>query len=133
MSKVKSRETKIELQFRELLRGYRFRYQPKAFGKPDFASKKLKTVIFIDGCFWHKCPKHFRKPATNNSYWKQKINRNVIRAKEVDMHLKYQGWKVMRFWEHDMKKNPKKVVDKIQKVLFRKKMELSQRYLCTSP
>jgi len=116
MSKVKSKETKLELCFKKLLKGYRFHYQPKIFGKPDFALKKLKIVIFIDSCFWHKCPKHFKKPNSNIFYWKLKINRNVERAKEVNKQLKKDGWKVIRFWEHDILKIPAKCVNKIKKV-----------------
>src|SRR3989344_1680527 len=112
MSKVKSKETKIELSFKELLVGYRFSYQPKIIGKPDFALKKLKIAIFIDSCFWHKCPKHFRGPNSNKSYWKPKIDSNVKRAKEVNKLLKKEGWKVIRVWEHDIKKNTEKCVGK---------------------
>lgn len=119
MSSIRSRETKIELNFKELIKGFKFRYQPKIFGKPDFASKRLKTVIFIDSCFWHKCHKHFRKPATNNSYWTSKINRNVERAKEVNKYLKDKGWKIIRFWEHDINENPKRCFNKIKRIYFK--------------
>src|SRR3989344_8866992 len=114
MSKIKSRETKLELNFKELLVGLRFRYQLKVIGRPDFASKKLKTAIFIDSCFWHKCPKHFREPNSNYSYWKPKISRNVERAKEVNALLKIEGWKVVHFWEHDISKYPDKCIEKIK-------------------
>ena len=116
MSKVRCKETKLELSFKKSLTGYRFRYQPKIFGKPDFALKKLKIAIFIDSCFWHKCPKHFRKPNSNISYWKPKIKRNVERAKEVNKILRKDGWKVIRFWEHDINKNPKKCINRIIKI-----------------
>jgi len=114
MSKVRSKDTKLELHFKELLKGLRFRYQPKIIGRPDFASKKLKIAIFIDSCFWHKCSKHFRKPKSNISYWKPKINKNVKRAKEVNKLLKKDGWKVIRFWEHEIKKNSNKCIDKVK-------------------
>ena len=118
MSKVRSKDTKLELHFKKLLKGLRFRYQPKMFGKPDFTSKKLKIAIFIDSCFWHKCPKHFRKPNSNKSYWTSKIDRNVERAKEVNKMLKKEGWKVIRFWEHEIKKNPNKCIKKL--IIFNK-------------
>jgi len=113
MSKIKNKDTKLELQFKNSLKGLRFRYQPKIKGKPDFASKKLKIAIFIDSCFWHKCPKHFRQPGSNKKYWIKKINRNAERAKEANKQLKKEGWKVLRFWEHDINKNIKKCIDKI--------------------
>ena len=115
MSKIKSRETKLELIFKKSLTGLRFRYQPKVIGRPDFASKKLKIAIFIDSCFWHKCPKHFRQPKSKKSYWVPKINRNVQRAKEVNKQLKKTGWKVIRFWEHEVNKNPVKCIEKVKK------------------
>ncbi len=120
MSKIKSKNTALELNFKKLIRGLKFEYQPKVFGKPDFASKKLKIAIFIDSCFWHKCPKHFRKPTANNIYWTQKINRNVERSKEVNNNLKKQGWKVLRFWEHDLRNNTKKVIARIQNIYLKK-------------
>ncbi|MBU0627626.1 MAG: very short patch repair endonuclease [Nanoarchaeota archaeon] len=119
MSKIKSKDTLLEIDFKELIKGLRFQYQPKIFGKPDFASKKFKISIFIDSCFWHKCPKHFRKPTSNNFYWTKKINRNVERSKEVNNHLKKKGWKVLRFWEHEIKKNPGKCLIKIKKSILR--------------
>ena len=114
MSKIRSKNTKLELEFKKLLTGLRFRYQPKVIGKPDFASKKLKIAIFIDSCFWHKCPKHFRQPNSNKSYWKPKINGNVKRANEVNKLLKKEGWRVIRFWEHEVTKNPEKYLDKVK-------------------
>jgi DNA mismatch endonuclease (patch repair protein) len=116
MSKVRSKETRLELQFRDLLKGLRFRYQPTMIGKPDFAIKKYKIAIFIDSCFWHKCPEHFRQPSTNKKYWVPKINRNVERAKEVNKQLKKDGWTVLRFWEHDVKKNPDRCIKKVKEV-----------------
>ncbi len=116
MSKIRSKDTKLELNFKKLLVGLRFRYQPKIIGKPDFASKNLKIAIFIDSCFWHKCPKHFRQPSSNKSYWKPKINRNVKRAKEANNILRKEGWKVIRFWEHEIMQNPKKCIVKVNQV-----------------
>lgn len=112
MSKIKSKNTKIELQFKKLIRGLKFVYQPKIFGKPDFASKKLKIAIFIDSCFWHKCPRHFRMPSSNKSYWKSKMNRNLKRANEVNKKLKKEGWKVIRIWEHNIKESNKRILKK---------------------
>ena len=73
------------------------------FGKPDFVSKQQKIVMFIDGCFWHKCPKHFKEPKSNMEYWTKKIKRNVARDKEINKHYNSLGWKVIRIWEHKLK------------------------------
>jgi len=113
MSQIKNKETKLELKFKNMLQGLRFRYQPKLIGKPDFALKNLKIAIFVDSCFWHKCPRHFRQPKSNKTYWIPKIDRNVKRSKEINCQLKKEGWKILRFWEHETIKNPEKCMRKI--------------------
>ncbi|MGH7234001.1 MAG: DUF559 domain-containing protein, partial [Candidatus Saccharimonadales bacterium] len=94
-----------------------YRLHSKLAGKPDmyFGSKKL--AVFIDGCFWHHCAKCFIKPKSNNDYWDAKIARNKARDKEVNKLLKSTDIKVMRFWEHEVKKEPEKCLNKLQKVL----------------
>lgn len=119
MSKVKSKDSKIEVEFRKAIWKAGFRYRKNAkkyFGKPDLVLKKYKTVIFIDSCFWHGCKKHCRIPATNQKYWIDKIERNKQRDKEVNKYYKKQGWRVIRVWEHDLTKN----FDKMQKNIIRK-------------
>jgi len=102
MSRIRSRNTKPELKYKNNTKG--FTYQPDVFGKPDFINYKSKTVVFIDGCFWHKCPKHYIKPKSNRKYWNSKIKRNIIRDKEVSIAYKNAGWKVIRMWEHKLLK-----------------------------
>ncbi len=102
MSKIRSKNTKPELLFKKKFKG--FIYQPKAFGNPDFINYKNKTVIFIDGCFWHKCPKHFTAPKSNKEYWLPKLERNAARDKEIAISYKNAGWNVIRIWEHELKK-----------------------------
>jgi DNA mismatch endonuclease (patch repair protein) len=116
MSAVKSKETKIEIAFRKKLweKGIRYRKNPpKYFGKPDIVLKKYKTVIFIDSCFWHGCKKHFRMPSTRKKYWRDKIEKNITRDKEVNKYYKNTGWHIFRFWEHDIDKNTQKVIKEI--------------------
>lgn len=106
MSKVRSKETKIEIQLRKELwkAGYRYRKNASGyFGKPDVLLKKHKTVIFVDSCFWHGCKKHLRLPSTNKKFWKEKIERNMERDKEVNKHYRKIGWRVIRIWEHQLK------------------------------
>lgn len=88
-------------------------------GKPDFVFPKQRVVVFVDGCFWHKCPRCFRKPATNAEFWETKINRNVARDREVNRELKKRHWRVLRFWEHDLKSNSKAVSGRIARRLRR--------------
>ena len=108
MSRIKSRDSKIETLFRKELWKQGFRYRKnsgKYFGRPDVVLKKYKVVIFVDSCFWHGCKKHCRIPFVRKNYWTQKIIRNVARDKEVSKHYKKQGWKVFRIWEHELLKN----------------------------
>ncbi len=120
MSRIKGRDTKPELSLRKLLfrkgvRGYRTHY--KLPGKPDIVFLSKKVAIFIDGCFWHKCPKCFIEPETRKGFWLNKISGNVKRDKEVKKLLKKDKWKVLRFWEHEVKKDANKVTEKIIKEL----------------
>lgn len=101
MSKIRSTKTKPELLAKKMFKD--FIYQPEAFGNPDFINYARKEVIFIDGCFWHKCPKHFRAPSSNRVYWLPKIERNAQRDKEISLAYKLSGWKVRRIWEHHIK------------------------------
>ena len=120
MSKIKSKDTKIEIEFRKAIwkAGFRYRKNSKGyFGKPDLVLKKYKTVIFIDSCFWHGCKKHCRLPSTRKNYWIPKIERNKQRDKEVNQHYKKMGWKIIRVWEHNINKNLDKIIAKVNKVL----------------
>jgi DNA mismatch endonuclease, patch repair protein len=124
MRAVKSKDTKLEIGFRKALwkAGFRYRKNPKNyFGKPDAVLKKFKTVIFIDSCFWHGCKKHCRMPATNKKYWKNKIERNKERDKEVNKYYKNINWKIFRVWEHEIIKNFDKAIQKIIASLKSKK------------
>lgn len=116
MSRIKSRDSKIETLFRKELWKLGLRYRKnsgKYFGKPDIVLKQRKVVIFIDSCFWHGCKKHCRIPTVHKSYWVQKIARNVARDREVAKHYKKQEWKIFRIWEHDLQKDLGNIVKKI--------------------
>lgn len=116
MSRIRSKNTVPELTIRKLLfgRGCRnYRVNTKLTGKPDIVFPSAKVAIFIDGCFWHKCRKCFVRPKTDSKHWQQKISRNVKRDVHVNAILKKEKWEVLRFWEHGVKKNPEKIVDKI--------------------
>lgn len=101
MSRIKGRNTGPELLLKRTLIKRGFTDQPKIYGKPDFIHYRRKTVIFVDGCFWHKCPEHFSLPASNKGFWKDKISRNIRRDKEVNLTYFLAGWRVVRIWEHE--------------------------------
>jgi len=115
MSKIRSKNTQPELLLKSALTGLRFRYQPKIKGKPDFASKKHMIAIFVDGCFWHGCPTHCRLPKSKQKYWYPKILKNIERDKVSTKVLQKEGWKVLRFWEHEIRCELDLCIAKIRK------------------
>jgi DNA mismatch endonuclease (patch repair protein) len=85
-------------------------------GKPDFVFPKAKVAVFVDGCFWHGCPKCYRAPKSNVPYWRLKIERNRKRDLKVNRELRKRGWVVLRFWECRLQDGPK-VSLRIQRTL----------------
>lgn len=91
-----------------------FAKHPKTIiGKPDIVFRRKKLAVFIDSDFWHCHPKRFIMPKTNKRYWENKIKSNKQRDKTVNRELKKLGWKVIRLWEYDIKKNAARSVCKI--------------------
>ena len=87
-------------------------------GKPDFTFHKNKLTIFVDGCFWHCCPKHARQPKSNRSFWSRKFSSNKKRDFLVTRTLRSQGWRVLRIWEHELsRKNQTRLLRRIQNAL----------------
>ena len=108
MSHIRSTNTKPEENVRKYLfsKGFRYRKNAKGLpGCPDIVLAKYKTVIFVNGCFWHKhdCPR-FVWPSSNEEYWIPKIKRNVERDKANQAELKAAGWNVIIIWECELKK-----------------------------
>jgi DNA mismatch endonuclease (patch repair protein) len=120
MSKVRSKDSKIEVEFRKKLWKLGFRYRKNStryFGKPDIVLPKYKTVIFIDSCFWHGCKKHGSMPQTRKKFWEAKIERNKQRDKEVNKYYKKSDWKIFRIWEHDISHDSDKNIEEIVKIV----------------
>lgn len=115
MAQVKSKNTKPEILLRKILRSMSLKYRPHYAieGKPDAVLLPYKIALFVDGCFWHKCPKCFRLPKSNAKYWSAKISKNVSRARKVNMTLKRKSWRVLRIREHELSQNPDNVKNKI--------------------
>ena len=110
MSRIKGKDTKIEVEVRSWLfsRGFRFRKNDKRYpGKPDIVLPKYKTVIFINGCFWHRhtgC-KYTTTPKTRTEFWLEKFERNVRNDELHRQQLEDMGWKVITTWECQLKRN----------------------------
>lgn len=108
MQSVKSKGSKIENVLCAYLWKNNIRYRrnvKKLFGKPDIVIAKYKIVIFVDSCFWHKCPIHYKSPGTNTVFWENKITKNVLRDQQVNQFYKDNDWNILRIWEHDLKNN----------------------------
>lgn len=86
-------------------------------GKPDIVFRRKRVAIFIDSDFWHGHPKRFIMPATNRRYWRAKIEGNKARDKMANRKLRREGWKVLRFWEYDIKHKLDRVIGKIIETL----------------
>jgi DNA mismatch endonuclease (patch repair protein) len=116
MSRIRSKNTKSEIKLRRLLRQkgiFSYRLHFEVNGKPDIVFPKKKIAVFVDGCFWHKCPIHFVEPHTRKDFWTKKIEANVLRDKKVNEQLKEEGWTVLRFWEHEVNEIPDEVISRI--------------------
>jgi DNA mismatch endonuclease (patch repair protein) len=84
----------------------------------DFVFPKLKLAVFVDGCFWHGCPKHATKPKNNRAFWRRKLSANVARDRLVIRTLRGTGWRVLRVWEHELaRKNQLRLVRRIRRVI----------------
>lgn len=108
MAAIHGKDTKPELLVRKFLfsRGFRYRLNhPRLPGHPDIVLRKYRTVIFVNGCFWHgheNC-RYFRLPKTNVDFWKNKIERNMERDKEEQHRLAEMGWHCVTVWECQLK------------------------------
>lgn len=118
MAQIKGKDTKIEVKVRQYLfsKGFRFRKNDKRFpGKPDVVLPKYKTVIFVNGCFWHMhegC-KQGRLPKSNVDYWREKLTKNVENDKKHTEQILGMGWTPITIWECELKKNFEDTMEKI--------------------
>jgi DNA mismatch endonuclease (patch repair protein) len=107
MSRQRRRETSPELAIRRLLfaAGYRYRLHYPVPARPrstiDIAFTRYRVAVFVDGCFWHRCPEHGTFPRANAWWWLDKLERNVERDRGTDASLTAEGWQVIRVWEHE--------------------------------
>ena len=120
MAAIRSRGNKdTELRLASILRAARiagWRRHQRLPGHPDFVFPRQGVAVFVDGCFWHACPKHGRQPGTHATYWAQKLARNKARDRSVSRSLRQAGWTVIRIWEHQLSA-PVAVVAKITRAL----------------
>jgi DNA mismatch endonuclease, patch repair protein len=120
MSRIRSRNNReTELLFASILRKNRisgWRRHLSLPGRPDFAFKYARLAVFIDGCFWHCCPRCGNMPVNNAAFWRRKLGGNRRRDRKVNWLLRADGWRVLRIWEHELRTTDP-IVRKLQALL----------------
>ena len=94
--------------------------------RPDFVFRQVRLALFVDGCFWHGCPKHATKPKNNRAFWRRKLSANKRRDRLVTRALRRANWRVLRIWEHELQKcgvrnaerGITRLVQRIQRALY---------------
>lgn len=134
MASIHSRDTKPELMVRKYLWHEGFRYKVTANnlpGKPDIVLRKYRTVIFVNGCFWHghEGCKYFRMPTTNVQFWTTKINRNRARDARVREELKQMGWSTMVVWECQLRDDAEKTLSEVVYLLQKNYLRLVDAHI----
>jgi DNA mismatch endonuclease (patch repair protein) len=124
MSRIKGKDTKPEVRVRSWLfrHGYRFRKNDKRLpGVPDVVLPKYKSVIFVNGCFWHRhegC-KYAYTPKSRVDFWQKKFDQNVVNDKLHRDQLEQMGWKVITIWECELKDRPEEVMENVSRALIK--------------
>ena len=130
MGKIRSfGNASTEMTFAKLLRKHGltgWRRHAAIPGRPDFYFPTKKLAIFLDGCFWHGCPQHFRMPESNVAWWKSKMTANKRRDWRSSRNLRSRGIRVIRIWEHDLR-------PRFQESVIRRIQRLLAESVCTSP
>lgn len=108
MAAIRRANTRPEVELRSVLHrlGMRFRKDllicaGSTRARPDIVFTRRKLAVFVDGCFWHGCPKHSRIPVNNGDYWAPKLQGNIARDRQQAEALRNDGWAVLRVWEHE--------------------------------
>jgi DNA mismatch endonuclease (patch repair protein) len=107
MQQQRTRDTTPEMALRSLLhrRGHRYRVDvrpvPSIRRRADLVFSRVRVAVFVDGCFWHSCPEHGRRPKSNAAWWCAKLRETAERDADTTRRLREAGWLVVRIWEHD--------------------------------
>ena len=119
MSMIRGTNSGPEVLLRKALwrLGFRYRLTVRLPGRPDLVFPKFGAVLFIDGCFWHGCPKHLVWPKHNASFWKKKILGNKSRDAKITRVLRRDGWNVIRVWEHEIRRDLNRCALRVERKL----------------
>ena len=126
MRVTKRRDTPLELAIRRLVHATGLRYRVDAEPergmrrRADMLFRRAKVAVFVDGCFWHCCPRHATWPKANAAWWRKKLLGNVARDRDTDASLRSSGWLVIRVWEHeDAAKAARRIANAVRRRLKR--------------
>ncbi|MGA2557276.1 MAG: very short patch repair endonuclease [Verrucomicrobiota bacterium] len=126
MARIRSRgnrETEValaKLLRRHAITGWRRHWVIRKSGRrrfavrPDFVFRKSRTAVFVDGCFWHGCPRHATRPKNNRAFWRRKLAANKKRDRLVTRTLRKAGWRVVRIWECALRRRPEGCVERLK-------------------
>lgn len=117
MGRIRGKDTKPELILRHALWavGLRYRLGVKPLGvKADLVFLGPRVAVFVDGCFWHGCPDHYVRPRSRPNFWAEKLSSNVLRDRRQTLALEGAGWRVCRFWEHEIHERLEAVVTQVE-------------------
>jgi DNA mismatch endonuclease (patch repair protein) len=119
MSRIRGKNTGIECALQRGLNKEGLKHKSHYQVGPgttsiDIAFTSKKIAVFVDGCFWHGCPKHYKIP--KKKFWINKIERNKLRDRKIRARLKRNDWVILRFWEHELRKNPDKCIAKVKRL-----------------
>ncbi|MCL4341228.1 MAG: very short patch repair endonuclease [Candidatus Thermoplasmatota archaeon] len=117
MASIKGKDTRPEMLLWAQLDHRIFHRYPRIQGNPDIGCVSRKIAIFVDGCFWHGCPLCYRPPSTRPEYWSNKLKRNLENDERVNIILKMSGFKVLRYWEHEVLSDAEACVQRVNEVL----------------
>ncbi|TYT26182.1 very short patch repair endonuclease [Luteimonas viscosa] len=120
MSRIKGKNTAPEIALRRAAWSHGLRYRLHyriGHTRPDMVFIASRLAVFVDGCFWHGCPRHSTIPKNNGDFWKQKLDRNRERDAEQAAWLEACGWRVLRFWEHEIEASPAECANRIAVLL----------------
>lgn len=117
MSRITKKWSEIDRKIHNVLKSARVHHSmyPKLLGSPDVLVYP-DILVFLDGCFWHCCPRCFRLPKSRLKYWRPKLVGNKLRDAKISRLLRKQGWKVVRIWEHEIRARPKAILRQLQKL-----------------
>jgi DNA mismatch endonuclease (patch repair protein) len=106
-----------EIRLMKMLRSFRISGWRRHYhlpGTPDFAFPQKRVAVFVDGCFWHGCPRCYRRPKASRKYWDAKVAGNIARDRRNRARLRRMGWHTVQIWEHQLATSPAKCLTQIQ-------------------